>query len=386
MSSPGVHAGSGRCVIFAGGGTGGHIFPGLAIAEQLDAIASEPGTGGPGQVRRVFLCSDRAGDARILGEEEQAFDAVPARAFSLRPSLALRFARGWAPSVRAAAGVIERERGAGRRVVLAAMGGFVAAPCARAARRARVPVLLVNLDAVPGKANRWIARGAARALSSADSPHVRRLGWEVIPPIVRRAALPPGPSGVCRALLGLDPDRPTLLVTGASQGAGTINRLMLRMLRAEAAAFRAWQVVHQTGAEGVEEIRAAYQSAGVRAHVSAFLRPMGPAWGAADLALSRAGAGSVAEAWANRVPTLFLPYPFHRDEHQRHNADPLVRAGSAVVSRDRVDAARNAAEGGRVLLRLMADAGARARMRAAFEALGPADGAARAARAVAELF
>jgi UDP-N-acetylglucosamine--N-acetylmuramyl-(pentapeptide) pyrophosphoryl-undecaprenol N-acetylglucosamine transferase len=149
-----------------------------------------------------------------------------------------------------------------------------------------------------------------------------------------------------------------------------------------------WQVIHQCGKGGDEDdVRYAYEASSVRAHVTAFLDPMGPAWGAADLAVSRAGAGSVGEAWANRVPTVFMPYPFHKDQHQKRNAAVLVDAGGAVVARDRIEAVANVeGEAGSALLELLADdGGVRGRMRAALEGLGATDGAARAARVIQEM-
>src|SRR5690606_31984658 len=101
---------------------------------------------------------------------------------------------------------------------------------------------------------------------------------------------------------------------------------------------------------------------------------------AADLAVSRAGAGSVAEAWANGVPAVFLPYPYHRDEHQRLNAEPLRAAGAALAIQDRIAEAANTAEAGRAMVGLLGDESRRASMRAALRRLGPADGAERIAR------
>ncbi len=109
---------------------------------------------------------------------------------------------------------------------------------------------------------------------------------------------------------------------------------------------------------------------------------MGLAWRAADLALSRCGAGAVAEAWANRVPALFLPYPYHRDEHQRWNAQPLVDIGGALLERDRIDPALNAKAAGATLAALLRDPPRLRAMAAALERLGPADGADRAARRI----
>jgi len=363
--------------LFAGGGTGGHLFPAVAIAEALADLV--PGA------RCRFVCSTRPLDAEILSKETLGdatldYRAIPAQPFGLRPRTLAGFLGSWGGAVRAARTVLKESPNA----VIVAMGGFVAAPVVQAARAERRPVVLVNLDAVPGRANRWIARHARQALTSAPlAPGHQRASWETTPPIVRRAALAHGTPAECRGRLGLDPSRPTLLVTGASQGAGSINRFMIAFTSRHADALAGWQVIHQTGPTDADELRAAYAVAHVPAIVEPFFRGMGDCWGAADAAVSRAGAGSVAEAWAARVPTLFLPYPYHKDQHQRHNARPLEEAGGAVVSRDRVDALENLEHAGRVLVTLLTDAPRRDAMRAGLTALGPVDGAQRVAEVLA---
>jgi UDP-N-acetylglucosamine:LPS N-acetylglucosamine transferase len=356
-----------RTYVFAGGGTGGHIFPALAIAEQLRAR---------GPARCLFLCSDRPLDAQILSREHEHYRAIPARPFGIRPLPLLRFVRSWGPAIRAARQAIRERTRAGEEVRLVAMGGFVAAPVVQAARAEHAPILLVNMDAVPGKANRWIARHASRIVTSAP---VEGDSWEQVPPIVRAAATVRGTPAECRRALGLDPARNTLLITGASQGARSINALLIELVRAHPDALAGWQVIHQTGPGEDDAVRAAYDAASIPALVRPFFDQMGQAWGAADLAVSRAGAGSVAEAWGAKVPTVFLPYPYHRDEHQRHNARPLEQAGAATIIRDEIDPARNFATAGRAILDLLSSPQRRADMRIASARLGPADGAARIA-------
>jgi UDP-N-acetylglucosamine--N-acetylmuramyl-(pentapeptide) pyrophosphoryl-undecaprenol N-acetylglucosamine transferase len=364
--------------LFAGGGTGGHLFPAVAIAEEL--LSLRPDT------RCQFLCSTRPLDEQLLSgitlhSAPVRFTPIPARPFGLRPGTLLRFVGGWGGAVRASRHAI---RAATPPAVLVAMGGFVAAPAVQAARAQRVPRALINLDAVPGRANRWIAAHCSLVLTAA--PLVRsRPSWTAIPPIVRRAARAPLAPAQCRTRLGLDPDLPTLLVTGASQGAGSINSLMQAVVNDGPGALAGWQVIHQTGKDGVEATAQAYARAGIPAVVKPLFDAMGECWGAADLALSRAGAGSVAEAWASATPTIFMPYPYHRDQHQKHNAAPLANAGGALVITDRVDPAANLAGAGRSLADLLGDAPARDRMREALRRLGPADGAARAARALLDL-
>lgn len=370
-----------RLFLFAGGGTGGHLFPTLAIAERLRDLLGDG-------CRCQFLCSNRAIDASILAREGAAFSPVPAAPPALRPMGMLRFLRGWGPSVRIGREQIRAGRRTGAGVVLIASGGFVAAPLAQAARAERCPIVMLNLDALPGKANRWIARHATRIFTTAP---VAERAWEVIPPIVRRSALPAASPGECRREFGLDPDRRTLLVTGGSLGAASINGFLRAFVEAKPRALAGWQVIHQTGSRGgareteAADVRRAYEAAGVAAHVTPFLERMGAAWGATDLCVCRAGAGNVAEAWATRTPCLFLPYPFHKDGHQRANAMPLVERSAAVLAHDAVDPQANMGEAGAALAELLGGEEARGQLRAGLAALGPADGAERVAKALAAM-
>ncbi len=365
-------------ILFAGGGTGGHLFPGLAIAECVMEECPD--------ARIRFLCSERPGDAEMLRAERLnnkpvEFVQIPAQPFSLRPKAIMKFLGHWGKSVRAGRAEIAAARASGNRVIVVAMGGFVAAPVVQAARVERCPVVMVNLDATPGRANGWIARHAVKVLTAAA---VEGRSWEVIPPIVRRAAHAPGSPAECRRRLGLDPERPTLFVTGASLGARSINQFLMAFVEAHAQVLRdgGWQVIHQTGKSDTEELSAVYNSARIAACVQPFFREMGLAWGAADMAVSRAGAGSVAEAWCNRVPTVFLPYPFHSDQHQKRNAQPLVAAGAAVMATDQVDPGANMRSAAPVVLALLQDRDRRNALCGALRALGPTDGARRAARVV----
>lgn len=362
-------------IVFAGGGSGGHISPGLAIAERLRELAP--------QSKLLFLCSTRAIDATMLGEADARFFPLPAAPMSLRPLAFVRFLSAFRRARAQAEEIIEQERV----TQVVALGGFVAAPVAAAAARRHVPVTLVNLDVQPGRANRWLAGRSDRVLSavptSLDARFARRIehtGGRIVGMPLRRLAVAPGEPAECRVRLGLDPDCHTLLVTGASQGSSSINRLMAAMAARRPEAFRTWQVLHLAGAGEHESIVAAYRAAGVPAVVLPFLHRMGLAWGSADAALTRAGASSVAEASANAVPSLFLPYPYHRDLHQKLNAQPLVELGGALLELDRIDVDENLREVAPVLERLLIDHDSRLRMRSALRTHPPDDAAATIAR------
>ncbi len=357
--------GTGRSFIFAGGGSGGHLYPGLAVAERVHEI--DPGA----QTR--FVCSDRPIDVRLLTGEGVDFTPIPARPFSIRPMAALRLARNWGRCIRQVRGIIREARRTSDEVTLVAMGGFAAAPAARAARAERAPVHLVNLDAVPGKANRWLARIADVAWTATDGAEVPS-DWRRIRPIVRRGALPSEPEGTCRERFGLDPSVPVLLITGGSQGASTINRTVMAWLKLDGDVLDGWQVLHQAGDSDQDALRDSYERAGVRAAVVPYCDDMASAWGAAAAAIGRAGAGTVAEAWGSRTPMLFFPYPWHRDEHQRANAAPLVSCGGALIERDTTDPAQTAEDTIDAFRRLL-DANVRVEMVRSLEGLGPVDGA-----------
>jgi len=360
-------------IVLAGGGTGGHISPGIAIAERLAEIAP--------QFDRVFACSTRPVDASMLEHVGADFTPIPAEGLSPRPVKLVRFVRSFVAG-RAAARELLAERGT--RVVVA-LGGYVTGPVVAAATAMDVPVLLVNLDATPGKANRWVARRAARVLSACPTPAMPHFAERVVGMPVRDAARARRPREECVRELGLDSGFRTLLVTGASQGATSLNDLLMHLIRSDRGAFGEWQVLHLVGNADRQAIERGYREAGVRARVLPFLHEMGLAWGAADLALSRAGANSVAEAVLNAVPSVFAPYPYHADLHQKWNAKPYHDEGVAVLEDDLVDAAKNRSTLGAALLGLMGDHARRDGMRARLRSMNAQDAAVEIARAAVAL-
>jgi len=358
MASPGG-------IAFAGGGTGGHIFPTLAVIEALGDSAPT-GDAAEQTINKCHVfCSSKALDDEILTRAGVAHTPLPVCGWSSRPWTWPRF--GWRlyRSVRQARLMLDDLNVA----VVMAMGGYVAGPVALAAKQRGLPVVLVNLDARAGRANRRLARRADRVFSVHDQPGLptshERIGFPV-----RRAAIADQSPAACRRALGLDPDRPVLLVTGASLGARTINEAMTDLLRREETAtlLAGWQILHLAGDVHAAAVRADTADAPMPVRVMPFLQRMGLAWGAASLAISRSGAGSAAEVLVNAVPTLFLPYPYHADEHQRHNALPLEAAGGAVVLTDTTEARSNADQLLDALRRLLSERDQLDAMRAALRA------------------
>ena len=141
--------------------------------------------------------------------------------------------------------------------------------------------------------------------------------------------------------------------------------------RDRAAGFEGWQLLHSAAPTTRPALAAHYDAAGVKAKVVDYCSEMGLAYRAADLVISRAGAGSVAEAWANTVPTIFLPNPYHKDQHQTFNAQPMVDSGGALLIEDRIDAPKTVAALQPALTELMGDAERRDAMRAALDRSRP---------------
>ena len=261
-----------------------------------------------------------------------------------------------------------------------ATGGFVAAPVIWAAGKTGVPVAIMSLDAVAGKANRHLASRATTLFTVYSDPRwpkAERIGL----PLPREAIGPDDPAEA-RKQLELDPQRNTLLVTGGSLGAETINRMMIGLIGTIPVrkALADWQVLHlagpaSTGKPILAELRAAYERAGVVARVETFCHAMGLAWSAASLAVARAGANTVAEVWANHTPTIFMPYPYHRDQHQRRNAEPLAEIDGAAISMDLIDPQANTKELAGPLSALLSNPAQRRHMARRLRETRPANGA-----------
>ncbi|GJM22158.1 MAG: UDP-N-acetylglucosamine--N-acetylmuramyl-(pentapeptide) pyrophosphoryl-undecaprenol N-acetylglucosamine transferase [Planctomycetota bacterium] len=295
-------------VAFVGGGTGGHLAPGIAVAEQLREAGHD--------VR--FVVAGREVEASMLSP--RALPSVALFGAGGRPPLR-RLDQWWRATRR-----WRRELAGYDPHVVVVLGGWVALPCALSGWGAR-PSVLVETNARPGKVQRLLSGRVDHVCLGAqgpDMPQGRRStrltgtpvpGWRPLP---RAEAL---------AALGLDAQRHTLLIFGGSQGAADLDALLPAVAARLAARDEAWQLLHLRGPGRVVP---AASSADVPLHSLPFQADMASVWAAADAALCRAGAGTVAELAASGTPALLLPYPHHRDRHQAANAEDLVRVGAAL--------------------------------------------------------
>jgi UDP-N-acetylglucosamine--N-acetylmuramyl-(pentapeptide) pyrophosphoryl-undecaprenol N-acetylglucosamine transferase len=348
--------------IFAGGGTGGHLYPGLAVAGELLRI--QPGA------RIVFACSLRAIDRRILDPLPYAVVPQPVRPLPGRPWEAPAFAWSWWRSSLLARDMIADLRPA----AVLGLGGFAAAPVVCRAAKAGLPVGLMNPDAVPGKANRFLAAKAAAIFtqfaSTADSflPGLRSRVRCVGCPIRPLLAGSDRPQAIRH--FQLRQDRKTLLVFGGSLLAEALSEALELLAGDLAALADAWQVLHITASPRGGEVEAAVAGHGLAVRTQGYCDRMDLAYAAADLVLSRAGAVTVAELAATGTPAVLMPYPHHADEHQRLNAAALADAGAAIVCPDTGDASTNAASLRERMLPLMREGERLEAMRRSASGLG----------------
>lgn len=302
-------------VAIACGGTGGHLFPGLAVAQAL----ARSGCG------ISLLVSQKEVDQQAVGPA-LGMDVVALPAVGLVAGQVGAFVRGFWRSYRAI-----RQKFVDRPAqAVLAMGGFTSAPPILAGRNLGATTFLHESNSIPGRANRWLAPlvdgafvGFPAAARRLRCPRIQVTGTPVRPQFhgVDTAA--------CRVALGLAPDRPVLLVMGGSQGARAVNILAGQSLPQLASRFPQLQYFHLTGSEDFERVRAAYAGQPVRAVVRPFLTEMELALGAATAAVSRAGASSLAELAAMRLPSILIPYPSAANNHQFYNAWALVESGAA---------------------------------------------------------
>jgi UDP-N-acetylglucosamine--N-acetylmuramyl-(pentapeptide) pyrophosphoryl-undecaprenol N-acetylglucosamine transferase len=307
-------------VAIACGGTGGHLFPGVAVGGALVARGCNV----------ALLVSPKDVDQQaVRGLTGMDIITLPAVASTAGK---LAFLRGFVGSYRRARKLFAQRPPA----AVIGMGGFTSAPPLLAGKRARAATFLHESNTIPGRANRWLARFVSRAFvyfpDAAERLNCRAVETVGMPV---RPQFAPGDAAVARLALGLDPARPTLLVTGGSQGARGVNELVTRSLPAIAAAFPELQFIHLTGHDGFETVNAAYAAAKLRAIVRPFLADMHLAMIAADAAISRSGASSLAETAAMRLPSILVPYPIAADDHQRHNALAFVNTGAALLLEQR---------------------------------------------------
>jgi len=296
-------------VIVAGGGTGGHVIPALAIAQELRSHYS---------AEVIFVGTARGIETRLVpaaGFELRLIEVGALNRVDLRTRI--KTVCDLPRAVFSAAKLVREFRPD----VMIGVGGYASGPAMLAAALMNVPTVAFEPNVVPGFANRVLSP-TIRAAAVHFQQTCRRFRNCIVSGVpVRREFfnVPPRPSDA----------RPTLLVFGGSQGAHAINEAMIHALLLIIQTIPEIHIIHQTGEKDFSGVQAEYLSAKVSAEVSPFIDDMPGAFARADLLLCRSGASTVAEVTAAGKPAIFIPLPTAADDHQRHNAQTLVDGGAA---------------------------------------------------------
>lgn len=304
-------------LIITGGGTGGHVFPGVAVAKEIMRR--------DGKNKILFVGAASGVETRIVPAE--GFDIETLRVTGMKgKGIAKKIASTarFASAMMSARAILKRFAPD----VVLGVGGYASGPVCAASVITGTPLALAEQNAMPGMTNRWLGRYARKAFVTWKES----LEW-----FPRDAGMVTG-----------NPIRPEfhnvkrsradgrlgILVIGGSQGATSINKAMTQAI-AELNAFAGKiRVVHQTGAKDIEAAQSAYSGAGFEWETEAFLNDMPQRLADADLVISRAGAGAVAEICAVGRSAVYIPFPHAADDHQAKNADALVKSGAAMMIPD----------------------------------------------------
>ena len=355
-------------IVFAGGGTGGHLFPGLAVAEKLSA--NRPG------VRITFVGTGKPLERRHVAAAGFDYVSAPCRPLPRRASEAISFVVENVAGYFAAGRLLDEEQVA----AVVGLGGYASVPTGRAAARRRLPLVLLEQNVVLGKANRWLSRFASLVCTSFEQTG-RQLRCPVRwtgNPIRSFAALHP-PCGTG----GPKPTLPArLVVLGGSGGARSLNENVPRALYKVRHLLTGWEILHQSGEADVESTRDLYRKFALEARVEAFWPDLPVLLAGSSLAICRAGGTTLAELSAAATPAVLLPYPQAADDHQRKNADIFVVAGAAQLLDEREITGRLDDQLAELLNRVLGDADGRAIMARAMRRMARPQAAAHAATLV----
>jgi UDP-N-acetylglucosamine--N-acetylmuramyl-(pentapeptide) pyrophosphoryl-undecaprenol N-acetylglucosamine transferase len=319
-------------VAIACGGTGGHLFPGLAVAEQLLKHGCNVS----------LLISPKDVDQQAV-KSANGMEIFTLPAVGLQNRNYFSFAKNFWNSFRASRKFFNQYKPD----AVLAMGGFTSAPPIFAARKFGAKIFLHESNTIPGRANRFLARfvdeafvGFPETAARLKARKVSVTGTPVRPQFCssgHESAHSENQSRLasaatienCRTALGLDSNSPTILVMGGSQGASGLNEMILSAL--PLLVLKNWQWLHLTGTNDFEKVKQAYVARGIKAVVKPFFTEMDLALGAATASVSRSGASSLAEIAAMRLPSLLVPYPTAADNHQFFNALAFEKTGAAKL-------------------------------------------------------
>ena len=342
-------------ILFAGGGTGGHLFPGIAVAEVLQSRFPT--------IHLIFVGSQRSIESTIAAENNIEHRMLPVESLSTLKRNPFRFVwRNW-QAWRTSKKWMKELRPA----AVIGLGGYASAPLVYAASRKQVPIILLEQNVIPGRTTRSLSRFAANVcISFAEAtkflPRARRITVTGNPVRTEIARSHNRPKSVIQTQKSSEHLAEELLILGGSQGADSLNTAVLKAIAMQRGLLKNWKITHQTGPRDVETARQCYEQLGLKSDVAPFFHEMSELYDRASLVISRSGATTLAELACAGKAMILLPYPHAADSHQHANANVFVERKAAILVEHAQTPDETATALARELGRLLSDSEQRERM------------------------
>ena len=318
-------------IVFTGGGTGGHLFPGLAVADDLAAVNFSKSFA---NIDISFVGSGKPFERNLVTAAGFPYYAIPCRPMPKNPLNLFRFLTDNTVGYCAARRYLKARQVS----AVVGLGGYVSAAACRAAISLKIPLVLLEQNVIPGKVTRWLAPYAEQvciAFKPLDETSYNGASLHQTGIPLRSEFLKGGPIG--QSSLISDSDEKLLLILGGSQGAGSLNQYLPKALYKLKDQLAGWRIVHQTGAGKLEETQAIYNQLGLSAIVVSYIDNMADIMRHADLVVSRAGGTSIAELCHLQIPSVIVPLINSADDHQRKNAHHLAAAAACALVDQKAD-------------------------------------------------
>lgn len=303
-------------VIIAGGGTGGHVFPAISIADEIKS-------------------RDQGNEVLFIGSKKGLEnELVPGSGYEIRHVSASGI-KGLGP-LKSAMGALVASKGVTESLMILrsykpdcviGVGGYVSGPLVLAASILRIPTAVCEQNTVPGVTNRILGKFVNRVFATFEESIAYFPGRKVVV-----TGNPIRPQFLEDREHAQDRHGYTILVFGGSQGAGTLNRILPEAF--EIIGRKDIRIIHQTGKADCKRVASAYENGGIKAEVVSFIDDMASAYQSSDLVICRSGAGTIAELTAMGKPSVLIPFPYATNDHQTENAKVLTRSGAAVMISD----------------------------------------------------
>lgn len=306
-------------VIFAGGGTGGHLMASLSIAQEISSRFS--GT------RIIFFGTNKKSESEYIEKSGYEFKPIMACRLTSVIRLPLFFFASLIGLIHSFINLVMIKPD-----IIIGLGGYGSVLPVVAAYITGIPIVLIEPNVIPGRANLLMARWADAVLCHWESSKKRfKKGHIGVTGVPIRSGIVENETGDGGNPFGLNFRKKTLLIMGGSQGAQAINKVMLQSIPKLQALVPGLQIIHLTGKHGYQEAKEAYKGMGISSFVSEFYADIGAAYRLSDLVISRSGANTIAEITAVGIPAILIPYPYATDNHQYWNAYELSSAGGALI-------------------------------------------------------